>query len=75
MSDLNQSKKLRSSSASYQGGSGGSLDGVSMADLKQGYSRGDHSHGEYESFMPDDNTTGNPRARGGFLTRPQGEER
>lgn len=73
--DLNKSPGLPSSSASYQGGSGGATDGVSAADLKRGYSRGDHSHGEWDSFMPDDNTDGNPRTRGGFLSRPQGEER
>lgn len=55
----------------------GSMGGASEADLKQGFTRGDHTHDEWSFYTKPDEyeQQGNARARGGFLTRPQGEER
>lgn len=76
---------MKQSNAGKSGGTAGSLGGASSADLDRGYMKGKASHDAYPMYGPgewaageDDmgNTyVGNARTRGGFLTRPQGEER
>lgn len=66
---------MKDSGKSRSGGSNGSLDGASAADLEQGYSKLDTEGGktlhdvEYEDIMPFDSP------KGGFVGRPDGRER
>lgn len=85
MREKSEGRGLPESSASFAGASGGSLGDASMADLKRGYIAGEKSHEAYPCYgggpwcngetESGDTFEGDPRARGGFLTRPQGEER
>jgi len=73
---------LPESDAGIRGGSGEAVSHLSDADLRRGYSRGPRTHERYPLYGPamgedesGDTYEGDPRARGGFLTRPRGEER
>lgn len=76
--DLNTSPRLKQGynagdSAAYAA-SNGAVDGATTADLKRGFVRGDHTH---EPFGGDEDQPSQweYRKRGGFLTRPIGDER
>ena len=72
------SDKLKTSNAGYSGGTN-SVDGASIADLKRGYVRGDNTHDPYgwseDPHTERESTPWEHRRRGGFLTRPLGDER
>lgn len=73
--DLNMTGPLREAVTSHKGGSHGSMGEASMSDLDKGYTLGAHTH---DSFSMEDEPWQDRwayRNKGGFLTRPIGDER
>lgn len=89
MDDMKFGSLAVESGAFPDAGFGDSTSGLGFsatpAQLAQGFTVGDHTHEPYPWYGPgayatgtdDDGTTyvGDARERGGFLTRPEGEER
>ena len=74
MKDQNRYLNTSDALPAYAGANSGGY-GATVSDLNKGYTRGDHSHEPYEDDESSWEDRWAYRSKGGFLTRPMGDER